>query len=113
MVKHKYIPERGNIVWLDFDPTKGHEQQGVRPALVISPKLYNEKSGLALMCPITAHKKGYGFEVELRFAKTLGVILSDHVRSIDWKARNARYVESASAPIIDEVEAKLKTLIDG
>ena len=110
MVK-KYIPDRGDIVWLDFDPTKGHEQKGVRPAFVISPKLYNAKTGLALMCPITSKGKGYSFEVELNFAQTIGVILSDHIRSLDWKVRNARYIETVLPAITEEVEAKLETLI--
>lgn len=111
MVAKKYIPERGDIVWLDLNPTKGHEQKGVRPALVVSPKIYNSKTGLALVCPITSHSKKYSFEVALEFTSTVGVILSDHIRSIDWKGRNARYIEKVSDTIIDEVEQKLLALI--
>ncbi|OGZ06555.1 MAG: mRNA-degrading endonuclease [Candidatus Lloydbacteria bacterium RIFCSPHIGHO2_02_FULL_54_17] len=113
MVKAKYIPERGDIVWLDLTPTKGHEQKGVRPVLVVSPKLYNAKTGLALMCPITSASKGYSFEVPLNFTQTIGVVLADHIRSLDWKVRNARYVETVSDATIDEVEGKLRTLIGG
>ncbi|OGZ06750.1 MAG: mRNA-degrading endonuclease [Candidatus Lloydbacteria bacterium RIFCSPHIGHO2_02_FULL_54_17] len=111
MVKTKYIPDRGDIVWLDLNPAKGHEQKGVRPAFVVSPKLYNAKTGLALMCPVTSASKGYSFEVALNFSRTIGVVLADHVRSLDWKARNARYIETVSDAITDEVEAKLRTLI--
>ncbi len=111
MVKKKYIPERGDIVWLDFEPTKGHEQKGVRPAFVVSPRLYNAKTGLALMCSITSKGKGYSFEVELNFTQTMGVILSDHIRSLDWKARNARYIETVPPTVTEEVEAKLAALI--
>ena len=111
MVKTKYIPARGDIVWLDFAPTKGHEQKGIRPAFVISPILYNSKTGLALVCPITSQSKKYSFEVGLSFSKTIGVIFADHVRSIDWKTRNARYIETVRPSIIDEVEQKLLALI--
>lgn len=111
MVAKKYIPERGDIVWLEFNPTKGHEQKGSRPAFVLSPKIYNAKTGLALVCPITSQSKGYSFEVSLNFTSTIGVILADHVRSVDWKERNARYIEKVSEGIIDEVEQKLLTLI--
>ena len=111
MVKKQYIPERGDIIWLDFEPTKGREQKGVRPAFVVSPKTYNAKVGLALVCPITSHKKGYPFEVPCSFSKIDGVILADHVRSIDWKTRCAKYVDTASALIVDEVEQRLLSLI--
>lgn len=107
----KYIPERGDIVWLDFNPTKGHEQKGLRPALIVSPKIYNAKTGLALVCPITAKSKGYSFEVALQLCSTIGVVLADHIRSIDWQGRNARHVESVRESIVDEVEQKLLTLI--
>ena len=111
MVAKKYIPERGDIIWLDLNPTKGHEQKGVRPALVVSPKIYNTKTGLALVCPITSHAKKYSFEVALELTSTIGVVLSDHIRSVDWKGRNARYIEKVGDTIIDEVEQKLLTLI--
>jgi mRNA interferase MazF len=111
MVVKKYIPERGDIVWLDLNPSKGHEQKGSRPAFVISPKIYNAKTGLALVCPVTSQSKGYSFEVALNFTSTIGVILADHIRSVDWQERHARYIETVNERIIDEVEQKLLALI--
>lgn len=111
MVTKKYTPERGDIVWLDLNPSKGHEQKGSRPAFVISPKIYNAKTGLALVCPVTSQSKGYSFEVALSFSSTIGVILADHVRSVDWKERHARYIETVSESTVDEVEQKLLALI--
>ena len=91
MVKRKgFIPDRGQIVWIDFDPQSGHEQSGRRPALVVSPADYNEKVGLSLLCPITSQVKGYPFEVEIpKGLGVSGVILSDQVKSLDWRARKA------------------------
>ncbi len=107
-----YVPERGDIVYLDFDPTKGHEQRGHRPAFIISPRIYNQKSSLALLMPITSHAKGYPFEVALPLElKTQGVILSDQVKSLDWKARSVSYIETGSATLISEVQAKIEKLI--
>lgn len=107
-----YVPERGDIVYLDFDPTKGHEQRGHRPAFIISPRIYNQKSSLALFMPITSHAKGYPFEVALPLElKTQGVILSDQVKSLDWKARSVSYIETGSATLISEVQAKIEKLI--
>ena len=88
MVKTNYIPERGDIVWLDFNPQIGHEQMGKRPALVISPFDYNAKVGLAIFCPITSQKKGYPFEVNIKNKKIDGVVLSDQIKSLDWKKEN-------------------------
>lgn len=107
-----YVPERGDIVYLDFDPTKGHEQRGHRPAFMISPRIYNQKSSLALFMPITSHAKGYPFEVALPLElKTQGVILSDQIKSLDWKARSVSYIETGSATLISVVQAKIETLI--
>jgi mRNA interferase MazF len=107
-----YVPERGDIVYLDFDPTKGHEQRGHRPAFIISPRIYNQKSSLALFMPITSHAKGYPYEVALPVGlKTQGVILSDQIKSLDWKARSVSFIETGSATLISEVQAKVETLI--
>ncbi len=107
-----YVPERGDIVYLDFDPTKGHEQRGHRPAFIISPRIYNQKSSLALLMPITSYAKGYPFEVALPLElKTQGVILSDQVKPLDWKARSVSYIETGSATLISEVQAKIEKLI--
>ncbi|MGB3206783.1 MAG: endoribonuclease MazF [Crinalium sp.] len=107
-----YIPSRGDIVYLDFDPTKGHEQKGYRPAFVISPHTYNEKTSLALLMPITKQQKSYPFEVLLPTnLKTYGVILSDQIKCLDWKARNIQFVESVPEDVIEEVQGKIELLI--
>jgi len=107
-----YIPNRGDIVYLDFNPTKGHEQRGYRPALIISPAAYSEKSSLALFCPITSQKKGYPFEVLLpEDLQTHGVILVDQIRSLDWRVRQIKFVETVSLEVIAEVQAKIAPLI--
>lgn len=107
-----YIPDRGDIVYLDFNPTKGHEQRGYRPALIISPAAYSEKSSLALFCPITSQQKGYPFEVSLpEELQTHGVILVDQIRSLDWRVRQIKFVETVSLEVIAEVQAKIAPLI--
>ena len=107
-----YIPSKGDVVWLDFSPQAGHEQSGNRPALCISPKEYNEKTGLAIFCPITSHSKGYPFEVPLPENMALhGVILSDHFKSLDWGIRQAEYICSIPDRLLAEVLGKLRTLL--
>ena len=111
MVKtKKYIPERGDVVWLNFDPQTGHEQKGKRPALVLSPKEYNEKVGLALFCPITSKIKNYPFEVKVE-GKISGVILSDQVKSLDWQNRNAQFIMNIDSKAIKEVQANIHMLL--
>ena len=108
----RYVPERGDIVWLQFNPQAGHEQSGHRPALVISPKAYNQKAGLALLCPITSKIKGYPFEVVLAVdAKISGAILSDQLKSLDWRARSAKRFAKASKEVMREVLGKIHTLV--
>ncbi|HOK13918.1 MAG TPA: endoribonuclease MazF [Candidatus Kapabacteria bacterium] len=112
MVDTQYCPERGDIVWLDFNPQSGHEQKGRRPAIVISPKIYNSKTGLALFCPITNQIKGYPFEVVLpNNFPVNGVIISDQIRSLDWKSRNAEFIAKAANSVLIETIKKLSTLI--
>lgn len=107
-----YIPGRGDIVWLNFDPQAGHEQGGRRPALVISPQIYNEKVGLALMCPITSKIKGYPFEVPLLVSmKVSGVVLAEQIKSLDWQVRKAEIVCKVSDDIMEEVLAKIQVII--
>jgi mRNA interferase MazF len=107
-----YVPSRGDIVYLDFNPIKGHEQRGHRPAFVISPLGYNKKSSLALFIPITKQQKGYPFEVLLPFKlKIQGVILADQIKCLDWKARNIQFIESAPEGVIEEVQAKIEPLL--
>lgn len=105
-------PERGDIVWLEFDPQAGREQAGRRPALVLSPKSYNQRAGLAVMVPITSRAKGYPFEVSLPAGLAVqGVVLADHVKSLDWAARRATVAARAPAPVTEEVLAKLRLLL--
>lgn len=110
----RYIPDRGDIVWLQFNPQAGHEQSGHRPALAVSPRSYNERAGLALFCPITAQIKGYPFEVVLPpGGKPSGAILSDQVKSLDWRVRRAKRISRAPKEVIREVLSKIHTLIEG
>jgi len=107
-----YIPDRGDIVWLEFNPQAGSEQAGHRPALVVSPKAYNAKVGLALFCPITSHIKGYPFEVVLpEKHKVSGAVLSDQIKSLDWRVRKATRMAGAPRDVLEEVLAKLHTLL--
>ncbi len=108
----RYVPDRGDIVWLQFNPQAGHEQAGRQPALVISPKAYNKKVGLALFCPITSSIKGYPFEVLLSGDSELkGAILSDQIKSLDWRVRDASRFAKASGETMKEVLAKINTLV--
>lgn len=107
-----YVPDRGDLVFMDFTPQAGHEQAGRRPAMVLSPREYNRKTGLCLVCPVTNQVKGYPFEVTLPAdAGVTGVILADHVKSLDWRARRAELRATASPELVDEVLAKLLTLL--
>jgi mRNA interferase MazF len=107
-----YTPSRGDIVYLDFDPTKGHEQRVHRPAFVISPLGYNERSSLALFMPITKQQKGYPFEVLLPSGlKIQGLVLADQIKCLDWKARGVQFVEVAPESVIEEVQAKIEPLL--
>lgn len=107
-----YVPDRGDVVWLDFDPQTGHEQAGRRPALVISPRTYNERVGLALFCPVTNQVKGYPFEVLIpKGLKIKGVILADQIKSFDWRARNAKRIIKLPDSTLEEVLRKLSTLM--
>ena len=108
-----YVPDRGDIVWLQFDPQAGHEQAGRRPAFVVSPRSYNRKVGLALFCPVTSRVKGYPFEVPLPTSgKARGAVLSDQLKSLDWRARKADRFDRTSEAVILEVTARILTLVD-
>ncbi|MBN2548357.1 MAG: endoribonuclease MazF [Anaerolineales bacterium] len=108
----EYIPDRGDIVWVTFNPQAGHEQAGRRPALVLSPAPYNGKVGLAILCPITSQVKGYPFEVLIPAGLPIsGAILSDQVKSLDWKARQVELVCTLPSVITDEVLQKIITLL--
>jgi mRNA interferase MazF len=107
-----YIPRRGDIVWLTFNPQLGHEQAGRRPALVISPRSYNQKAGLAIFCPITTQIKNYPFEVQIAKKQVSGVILSDQLKSLDWKSRKAAFICKINQQELNEVVDKINVLIN-
>lgn len=108
----EYVPSRGDLVRLSFAPQSGHEQAGRRPAVVISPRLYNERSGLAICCPVTSRKKGYPFEVQLPTGGAVsGVVLADQLKSLDWKARNAERLGEAGPETMSELLGKIRALL--
>jgi len=115
MVKAAYVPEAGHVVKVDLDPRTGHEQGGWRPALVLSSRGYNAATGLAVVVPITNQVKGYPFEVPLPErtgrSKITGVVLSDAVKNVDWRARKAKYADSVSASVLDAVRERLSLLL--
>jgi mRNA interferase MazF len=104
------VPDAGDIVWLHFDPQAGREQTGHRPAVVLSPALYNGRTGLMVCCPMTTRIKGYPFEVPIA-GKPAAVVLADHVRSVDWQARGATLKGRVTPAELAEVRAKLRALI--
>jgi len=107
-----YIPERGDIVWLEFDPRTGREHSGLRPAIVLSPKEYNNKAGLAIFCPVTSKIKGYPFEVAVKIHnKIQGVILTDQIKSLDWRIRKAEFIVKSGDIILNKVIDKISLLI--
>jgi mRNA interferase MazF len=112
VVTRAYVPDAGDLVWLTFDPQAGHEQRGRRPALIVSPRAYNAKARLAIACPITSHVKGYPFEVPLpRGDEISGVILADHLKSLDWQARRVVFGGRASSEILTDVRERLRALL--
>ncbi len=113
MVKEQsYVPKRGDAVWLNFSPQIGHEQKGRLPAIVISPEKYNEKVGLLLACPITTRIKHYPFEIIIpQGCDVSGAILSDQVKSVDWRARDAEFICEVQEEAVDEVLRKLSTVV--
>ena len=108
-----FVPDWGDVVWINLDPQAGHEQAGVRPVLVLSPASYNGRVGLMVCCPITTQSKGYPFEVLIKNnLKVSGVILADQVKSLDWKARGAKKKGRISEDELSETLNKLKAVID-
>ncbi len=107
-----YVPDAGDVVWLEFSPQAGHEQAGHRPALVLSPAGHNGKTGMMICCPMTTQIKGYPFEVVVS-KNPPSAILSDQVKSLDWRARQTKRKASVAAEILDEVRGKLAALIAG
>jgi mRNA interferase MazF len=105
-------PDRGDIVWVDFDPQAGHEQAGPRPGLIVSPRSYNQKVGLALLCPITTQRKGYPFETPLPAGlKASGVVLADQIKSMDWRARRIEFRCAVPVAIVLDVIGKAQSLL--
>jgi len=111
VTRRPYVPSRGDVIWLDFRQTRGHEQSGRRPALVLSPNAYGAASGLALVCPITSQTKGYPFEVAFKTKSVGGVILADQIQAVDWKARHAEKEGVVSDAVFFEVQEFVRKLI--
>jgi mRNA interferase MazF len=110
--KSKYVPRRGDVIRLDFDPQKGHEQAGRRPALVLSPADYNRMVGLVVVCPVTNQQKGYPWEVEIpENGFVSGVVMSDQIKSLDWRLRRAEFVCTADEDLLTDVIEKAFALV--
>nr|QGT50324.1 mRNA-degrading endonuclease [uncultured Helicobacter sp.] len=107
-----YIPQSGDLIWLDFTPQSGHKQKGKRPALVVSPKEYNQKSGLCLCVPLTSKIKGYPFEVPCTIQDKKGVILSDQLKNVDFKARGAGFIQQCDIETLKAVKENLALLLE-
>jgi len=111
MVKKKYIPERGDVVWTNFDPAAGHEQLGKRPALVLSPSPFNKKIMLALVAPITSRVRGHGFEVPLNGKKVQGVVLCQQVKMIDFIEKGVQFAAKAPQHVISDALARVRAIV--
>lgn len=111
MAKNKYIPKRGDIVWTNFNPAAGHEQMGKRPAIVLSPALFNKKIKLAMVAPITSRVRGHGFEVPVNGKKVKGVVLCQQVKMIDFSERGIQFAEKAIDPVTSDVLAKVRAIV--
>ncbi len=111
-MKRKWAPDAGDLIWLTFDPHAGREEAGRRPALVLSPEQYNRRSGLVLVCPITSHVKGYPFEVQVPAGLPVkGVVLADHLKSADWRARRAEPTGRLPNQVLQDVLDRLAPLL--
>lgn len=110
-VKKQFIPERGDVIWVTLSPTRGHEQSGRRPVLVLSPAFYNERNGTAIICPITSKQKGHPFEVPVNVNRISGVVLSDQIRIVDWKARKIAFLTRAGLEVVNEAVEKINLLL--
>jgi mRNA interferase MazF len=111
--RKKYVPRRGDVIRIDFNPQKGHEQAGRRPALVLSPTEYNRTVGLAVVCPITSEKKGYPWEVAIPDNPFVaGVVLSDQIKNLDWRERRAEFVCTPEEELLQETVGKAFALLN-
>lgn len=107
-----FVPDRGDLLWLTFDPQPGHEQAGRRPAVVLSPAKYNRATGLALVVPVTSSRKGYPFEVDLPAALAVsGTVLADHMKNLDWKARKAELIATLPPDLVEQIRARAVLLL--
>ncbi len=109
-MRAQYVPDAGDVVWLEFDPQSGHEQAGRRPALVLTPARYNGARGMMVCCPMTSRIKGYVFEVVIAVDPP-SAVLADQVKNLDWRARKARRMGAVPAAALAEVQAKIKALL--
>ena len=108
----EYLPDRGDAIWIDMDPSSGHEQSGRRPAVVLSRSIYNRSSGLMIVCPVTSRVKGYPYEVELPSGIRIhGVALSDQIKSFDYKARNAEFICILPDDTVQTILGKSRSLL--
>lgn len=108
----KFVPDRGDLIWITFNPQTGHEQSGRRPGLVLSPKSYNSKVGMAIIVPVTNQIKGYPFEVIIPDGQNVrGAILADQIKNFDWQVRNAELISRVSQATFDEVIQKISALL--
>ena len=112
MNKTTYLPDRGDIIWLVLDPRTGHEQSGRRPVLVLSPRLFAQRTNLAVVCPITSKVKGLPFEIPLKDTQTSGAVLPIHVRSVDVSARKARFIEKVPSAILARTTRSVEAMIN-
>ena len=112
-VSGRYIPDRGDVVWISFSPRRGHEQKGHRPALVLSRRDYSEKPPFMFCCPITSHVKGYPFEVPVSLKKIRGAILADQAYTFDWRARGVRFAGKAPVALVERVGILVATIARG
>lgn len=111
MAGRAYVPDAGDVVWLQFDPQAGHEQAGHRPAVVLSPALYNGKAGLMVCCPLSTRIKGYPFEVPTQVDGQECVVLADQVKSLDWRIRKAKKKAAVPDTVLQHVRARIKALL--
>ncbi len=112
MIVREYVPDAGDLITLEYAPQAGLEQAGRRPAVVLSPRSYNEKTGLAVVCPVTSHAKGYPFEVPVPPGQLVkGVILSDHLKNLDWRRRQAQKAGRIPASLLAQVRDRVAALL--
>lgn len=110
-MSERYVPDQGDIVWMNFTPQSGHEQAGRRPAVVITPRSYNRRSGLVVCVPVTNQIKGYPFEVPLSGTGATGAALADQIKSLDWQTRKAERKGKAAAAEMAEIKSRIKSLL--